>query len=258
MGLFNRKPKQVQDQQIQWRTPAARYYEISNRALQVEHTLIAGAAGCGKSTFLHSVIAAALAQYSPNSARFILIDPKAVELLRYEKLPHTLRYTDTEDGAVEALEYAQRIMERRYAKMKMLEIEEWTTEQGAIVYVVVEELADLLSSPVKSKIKVAIQRLAQKGRAAGIKLILCTQAPSRKIIPAEITLNISGRFALACESAIESRQVIGQAGAEQLADHGECYFKYRRHIEKCALPFMSKAEVMELVRYWTSGQAIVA
>ena len=103
-----------------------------------------------------------------------------------------------------------------------------------------------------------IQRLAQKGRAAAIHVILATQAPSRKILPAEITLNISGRFALACESAIESRQVIGVAGAETLPDHGECYFKYRRSIERCALPYMSEGEVMALVRYWQSNACRIA
>lgn len=255
MSIF--KKRQV-EKPVTWITPEAEYYEISNAALETEHTLIAGAAGCGKSTFLHSVMAAALAQYSPSEVRFILIDPKSVELMRYEHLPHTLRYTDTESGAVDALAYAERIMERRYDKMKQLNKTMWTTEFGPKVYVVVEELADLLTCPSKAKIKVQIQRIAQKGRAAAIHVIMATQAPSRKIIPAEITLNISGRFALACETAIESKQVIGIAGAEDLPDHGECYFKYRRRIERCALPYMSEDEVMKLVRYWQSDACRVA
>lgn len=257
MGLFKKRQQKV-EKPVCWVTPEARYYTISNEALEAEHALIAGAAGCGKSTFLHSVMAAALAQYSPNEARFILIDPKSVELMRYEHLPHTLRYTDTEQGAVDALAYAERIMERRYAKMKGLGVTMWPKECGPTVYVIIEELADLLTCPSKAKIKVAIQRLAQKGRAASIHIIMATQAPSRKVLPAEITLNISGRFALACESAIESRQVIGMAGAEMLPDHGECIFKYRRRVEHCALPFMSEAEVMKLVRYWQSDACRVA
>ena len=252
MGLFNKRKAMKAEQAITWVTPRARYYEISNKALEAEHTLIAGAAGCGKSTFLHSVMQAALVQYSPARARFILIDPKAVELMRYEHLPHTLRYEDTEEGAVDALEYAMRIMGRRYAKMKELGKTMWTTKDGALVYIVIEELADLMTCPSKAKIKVLIQRLAQKGRAAGIHIIMATQSPSRKTLPAEITLNISGRFALACESAIESRQVIGVAGAEDLPDHGQCYFKYRRDIGRYEIPFVTEDEVMGLVRYWQS------
>lgn len=259
MSLFSRKKRQqTVEQNVCWVTPRAKYYDISNEALKTEHTLIAGAAGCGKSTFLHSVMHAALAQHSPATARFILIDPKAVELMRYEHLPHTLRYEDTEEGAVDALEYAMRIMGRRYTKMKELGTTMWTTKDGANIYIVIEELADLMTCPSKTKIKVLIQRLAQKGRAAGIHLIMATQSPSRKTLPAEITLNISGRYALACETAIESRQVIGVSGAETLPDHGECYFKYRRHIERYELPYVTEAEVMELVRYWQSDACRVA
>lgn len=259
MGLFNRKRKQQKAfEPICWRTPQASYYDVSDIPLTAEHTLIAGATGCGKSTFLHSVMQAALAQYSPSEARFILIDPKAVELMRYEHLPHTLRYADTEEKCLSALDFAQVIMARRYAKMKELDVEMWTTKFGPIVYVIIEEMSDLMVCPSKAKIKVAIQRLTQKGRAAGIHCICCSQSPARKILPAEITLNFTAKIALACDTAIESRQVIGINGAENLPDHGECILKYKRKVEHYEIPFVQKAEVMELVRYWQSSACRVA
>lgn len=257
MAFWNRN-KHREPEQITWQTPDGEYYNISNAALTAEHTLIAGATGCGKSTFLHSIIAAALVQHSPAAVRFIFIDPKAVELARYAKLPHTLTYTNTEAGALEALEQAQGIMEARYQVLMKAGKEEWTQEDGATVYVIIEELADLMSCPLRKQIQVAIQRLTQKGRAAGVHIIAATQAPSRKIIPAEITLNFTARFALACESAIESKQIIGIAGAEALPDHGEVIYKYRRNIGRYTVPFMKKSEVMELVNYWTSKACRIA
>ena len=241
-----------------WKAPGAAFSEVSNRALTAEHTLIAGATGCGKSTFIHSIMYAALAQYTPEQSKFVLIDPKSVELMRYRKLPHTIQYTDTEAGAVDALEYVQGLMVARYQIMKRADRELWTEADGAQIYVVIEELSDLMVCPVAKQIRLAIQRLTQKGRAAGIHIIAATQAPSRKIIPAEITLNFTARFALACESVIESKQVIGQAGAEDLPDHGEAIYKYRRRIEKVALPFVQKPEVMELVNYWTQAAFFAA
>lgn len=233
-----------------WKAPHGAYPEISNKALTAEHTLIAGATGCGKSTFLHSIMYAALQQYTPEQMRFILIDPKAVELMRYRKLPHTIQYTNTEAGAVAALEYAEQIMAARYHMMEQKNEELWTEADGTQIYIIIEELADLMVCPVCKQIKLAIQRLTQKGRAAGLHIIACTQAPSRKIIPAEITLNFTGRFALACESGIESKQIIGRAGAEDLPDHGECFYKYRRSVERCALPFVQKPEIIKLIEYW--------
>lgn len=258
MAFWNRNKQKTAGSVATWRTPDGEYYNISNAALTAEHSLIAGATGCGKSTFLHSIIAAALVQHSPAAVRFILIDPKAVELARYKNLPHTLEYTDTEDGALSALEYAQGIMNARYKELVRSGRENWTEQDGAAVYVIIEELADLMTCPLKREIQVAIQRLTQKGRAAGIHIIAATQAPSRAVIPAALQLNFTARFALACETAIESKQIIGIAGAEALPDHGEVIYKYRRNIGRYTVPFMKKSEVMELVNYWTSNACRIA
>ena len=250
MRLFknNGKGAQAPKAPKTWYKPAARYYNVSALPFQAEHTLIAGATGCGKSTFLHSIIQAFLVNYAPCEAQIVLLDPKEVELARYKALPHCKAYATDEQDILAELNKAIDEMHARYKQMSFQGIEQW---QGAKLYIVIEELSDLMACPLARQIKVAIQRLAQKGRAAGLSLIVCTQAPARKILPAEITLNLTARFALACESAIESRQIIGQPGAELLPDHGQAIYKYRREKIKVALPFVQKQDVLPLIEWWT-------
>ena len=232
-----------------WNIPGGNYSILANKALEAEHTLIAGATSCGKSTFLHAIMQALLVKSSPADAKLILCDPKEVELKRYSRLPHVLRYETDEAKILEALNYAIEVMNNRYSLMNSRDTEQWN---GAEIYVVVEELADLMACPLKKKIQIAIQRLTQKGRAAGIHVIAATQAPSRKIIPAEITLNFTARFGLACESAIESKQIVGVAGCEALPDHGECIMKYKRSIGHYVLPYVKKADLMPLINHWVA------
>lgn len=221
--------------------------------LENEHTLIAGSTGCGKSTFLHAIMQALLVRRSPAMAKLILCDPKEVELARYEHLPHTIRYAKSEAEIISALDYAVALMGERYTYMRAHEQERW--EDGAEIYVIIEELADMMVCESKARFKVDVQRLTQKGRAAGIHVIALTQSPSRKTIPAEITLNFTCKIALACDSAIESKQIVGMSGAEQLPDHGVCIYKYRRETHWYELPFVQKSEVMPLVRYWIAQAA---
>lgn len=251
-GLFRKNRKPEAPTQVIWHKPAGEYYAISGKVLDAEHSLIAGATGCGKSTFLHSVMHSALTRWSPAEAQFVLLDPKVVELNRYKDLPHTIRYECEDEGMLSALNEVISIMAARYQIMGSQGLTTWN---GARLYVVIEELADLLCSPDKVKFKVAIQRIGQKGRAAGIHLILLTQAPSRKILSAEILLNITARFGLVCDSAIESKQVIGQSGCELLPAHGVCIYKYRRECRPYNLPFMTAEEVQPLINYWMSSES---
>lgn len=251
MKLFNRHKEQPQPKT--WTTPGGKYDLLAHKAIEAEHALIAGATGCGKSTFLHAIMQSLLVQASPSEAKLILCDPKEVELKRYSKLPHVLRYETEEKQIVSALQQAIEIMHSRYSYMSAHDQEDWT--DGAQIYVIIEELADLMACPEKRSIQLAVQRLTQKGRAAGIHVIAATQAPSRKIIPAEITLNFTARFGLACESAIESKQIVGIAGCEDLPDHGVCIFKYKRSVGRYVLPYVKKADVLPLIRYW-EAQAV--
>ena len=251
-GLFKKNRQPAAPTRVVWHRPAGEYYGISGKVLDAEHSLIAGAAGSGKSVFLHSVMHAFLTRWTPAEAKLVLCDPKVVELHRYRDLPHVLRYATEDEDILSALEEVIAIMAARYEIMAQ---HDEVMFSGAKLYVVIEELADLLCSPEKARIKVAIQRIAQKGRAAGIHLVMCTQAPSRKILPAEITLNISGRFGLACESAIESRQIIGQPGCELLPAHGVCIYKYRRECRPYNLPFVRPEDVQPLINYWMSAES---
>jgi S-DNA-T family DNA segregation ATPase FtsK/SpoIIIE len=236
-----------------WIKPQGSYNRLAAEALEHEHTLIAGATGCGKSTFLHGVLKAGLMQYDPTEMQLVLIDPKAVELKRYSKLPHTIDYQHEEQKILESLNKCIDLMNKRYLEMFNRDIEDW---DGAKVFIVIDELADLLTSKTHGKqIEIAIQKIAQKGRAAGLHLIVCTQAPARSILKAGITLNITARFALACESAIESKQIVGVAGAEELPEHGVCIYKYRRNIGKYKVPFTKKEEVMQVIKFWIDQAA---
>lgn len=234
-------------QMVTWVKPGGSCAVISDKVLTAEHSLIAGTTGCGKSTFLHSVMQAFLMQYTPAEGKLVLIDPKVVELRRYKDLPHTLAYETDEEDILNALLWTVSIMEDRYDEMGARRIEDW---DGAQIFVVIDELADLLCSPHKVEVKVAIQRLTQKGRAAGIHVIACTQAPSRKILSAEILLNIPARFGLACASAIESKQIVGIAGCEELPNHGGCIYRYKRELRAVKLPFVRREDIQPLIDYW--------
>jgi len=237
-----------------WRIPGGECSVISDKALEAEHSLIAGATGCGKSTFLHSIMQAFLMQYSPADGKLVLLDPKVVELKRYRDLPHTLAYETETDGILSALNMTIDIMSDRYDDMGARDIEEW---DGAKIYVIIEELADLLCSPEKVKFIVAIQRLAQKGRAAGIHVIAATQAPSAECLPTKIKLNFTARFGLVCDTAMQSRQIVGVAGCEQLPDHGGCIYKYRRELRAVKLPFVQRKDIQPLIDYWMSDRCKV-
>lgn len=249
MSIFRRN-RQARKEPKMWITPDGEYSVLSGKVLEAEHTLIAGSTGCGKSTFLHSIMQALLVQYAPSQAQMILCDPKRVELKRYEHLPHTISYATEYDTILSALNHALGIMEARYTWMEQRGQEDWV--DGSHIYVIIEELADLMVCPLKTHIKVAIQKLTQKGRAAGISVIALSQSPSRKTIPAEVTLNFTCKIALACDTAIESKQIVGIAGAEDLPDHGVCIYKYRRQVNWYKLPFVQKADILPLINYWMS------
>ncbi len=212
---------------MKWTTPAGQrnlfYYDV----LQQPHVLIAGATGSGKSVLINGLIYTALFQ-SPNDVAFVLCDPKRVELFQYAKLPHCIRYAETIPEILQSLNYASAIMERRFLEMKKKGQRE--TEKRHI-YVIIDEYADLMLNCKPADLKV-IQHIAELGRAAHIHLILATQAPNRKVITANIAVNMTAKIALRCDSAIESRQIIGVPGAESLPQYGDCIYKkpgYLRH-----------------------------
>lgn len=229
-----------------------KYKEILENAT---HLLIGGTTGSGKSVILNGLMHTALALYGPGDMSFILIDPKLVELSSYEKLPHTLRYETDPAEALTLLRQIYGFMMDRYAEMRKNGDKKYN---GTKLVVVIDELSDLLMSNKGREIKEELIKLLQKGRAANIMLILATQSPSRKILSAELVLNIPNRLALYCDNAIESKQIIGEKGAEELGYRdGTCLYKEPgKHVEKYAgIPVIAECELKERIAWWTRQAA---
>ncbi len=196
------------------------------------HLLIAGATGSGKSICLNSIICDLIYNYDPNNVRFILIDPKMVELQLYNGIPHLLTPVITETYmAPRALKWAVAEMERRYkllSEVNSRDIDKYNEriagyeekyETLPYIVIMIDELADLMMIAAK-EIEGSITRIAQKARAVGIHLILATQRPSVDIITGIIKANFPARIAFQVAQKIDSRTILDQNGAETLLGKG--------------------------------------
>lgn len=229
-----------------------KYREILENAT---HLLIGGTTGSGKSVILNGLMHTALALYGPGDMSFILIDPKLVELAPYERIPHTLRYETEPEEILNLLRQVYDFMMDRYAEMKRTGIKKYN---GTKLVIIVDELSDLLTSNKGREIKTELIRLLQKGRAANIMLILATQSPARRILSAELVLNIPNRLALYCDTAIESKQIIGEKGAEELGYRdGTCLYKEPgKHVEKLSgVPVIPEQDLTERIAWWAKQAA---
>lgn len=182
------------------------------------HTLIAGTTGAGKSTLLNGVINYAIKNYAPSVLRFAFIDLKRVELSAWRDTAHCYAYAADASGAINLLRDVARIISERYKKM---EAEGKRQSNLTHLFIVIDELADLIAHDAKL-FTALISKIGRLGRAANVHLLICTQAPNRAVLNATIQQNITCAIALRCKTAIESRQVLGIAGAEKLARYGEC------------------------------------
>ena len=202
---------------------------------KMPHLLIAGATGSGKSVAINSLIVNLLYQHSPEILRFIMIDPKRVELTLYNGIPHLLTPVIVEPKkAVSALKWATSEMERRYtvlSEKKVRDIGSYNSQVDAkkgddlmpYLVIIIDELADLMSTYGR-EIEATVVRLAQMARAVGIHLVLATQRPSVEVITGLIKANITTRIAFAVASQIDSRTIIDSAGAEKLLGMGDMLF----------------------------------
>ncbi len=199
------------------------------------HALIAGATGSGKSVVIHTFITSMLYRNSPERLRFIMIDPKRVELTLYNKIPHLLTPVITEaKKAILALKWAIKEMERRYNVLENSAVRDIASyhknfgsdekaEKMPYIVIVIDELADIMSSYPR-ELEGAIVRLAQMSRAVGIHLVLSTQRPSVDVITGLIKANIPMRIALQVASQIDSRTILDMAGAEKLLGSGDMLY----------------------------------
>lgn len=195
------------------------------------HLLIAGATGSGKSVAMNSFLCSFLYQNSPQDLRFIMIDPKRVELTSYNNIPHLLTpvITDPEKAAV-SLRWVVAEMTRRYGELhdkKVRNIFEHNAIEGVNklpkIVVVIDELADLMMASGR-EVEASICRIAQMARAVGIHLIVATQRPSVDVITGLIKANIPARMAFAVSSSIDSRTILDGIGAEDLVGMGDMLY----------------------------------
>lgn len=256
---------------------------------RMPHLLVAGTTGSGKSVSVNTMILSLLYQLPPEKCRFIMIDPKMLELSVYDDIPHLLAPVVTEPGkAVVALKWVVAEMEERYRAMSKLGVrnidgynarlaearksgealmrkvqtgfdpgtgkpvfEEQPLDLTDLPYIVVivDEFADLMLVAGKD-VEGAIQRLAQMARAAGIHLIMATQRPSVDVITGVIKANFPTRISFAVTSKIDSRTILGDGGAEQLLGMGDMlYMAAGGQITRAHGPFASDADVENVVNF---------
>lgn len=193
------------------------------------HLLVAGSTGSGKSVFVNSMIMSFLYRCTPQQLRMILVDPKMLELNVFDGIPHLISNVITDNTiAYNALNWAVWEMERRYALMAQTNSKNIDSFNGKVkgdkklpfIVIVVDELADLMMSGGQA-VEVAITRLAQKARAAGIHLVLATQRPSAEVLTGLIKANIPSRLSFKVPSGIDSRTVLDTSGAEELIGRGD-------------------------------------
>ncbi len=229
---------------------------------RMPHLLIAGATGAGKSVCLNTLITSILYKAGPEKLRFMMIDPKVVELSVYNGIPHLLMpvLTDPRKAAL-ALRNMVREMGRRYDLFARLEVRDIGTynelsendpelERLPFVVIVIDELADLmLVSP--GEVEDSIARLAQMSRAAGIHLIVATQRPSVDVLTGIIKANITSRVAFTVSSQFDSRTILDMAGAEKLLGRGDMLFYPVGSVKPYRVQgaFVSEAEVKRVTDF---------
>lgn len=198
---------------------------------KMPHLLVAGATGSGKSVCSNTMLCSLLYQYAPTELKFILIDPKVVELAVYNGIPHLLAPVITDPvKTMSALKWAVKEMERRYAVFAEdghRNLKSYNTanpeEKMPFIVILIEEFADLMMV-APAELEASIQRLAQKARATGIHLICSTQRPSANVITGVIKANIPARIAFSVASQIDSRVILDMQGAEKLLGQGDMLF----------------------------------
>ena len=216
--------------------------DISGRAVvanlaKMPHLLIAGTTGSGKSVMTNTLISSLLYRNAPSDMKLIIVDPKQVEMAQYQDIPHLLTPIITQtDKALSAMKWAVGEMERRYSLMaeeKVKNIADYNAKMAKTagenpekeskmpyIVIIIDEMADLMMMAGKD-LEMLIVRIAQKGRAAGIHLVLATQRPEVKVITGLIKANIPGRIAFAVGSQMDSRIMLDQGGAEKLLGKGD-------------------------------------
>ena len=221
-------------------------------AVEQAHILIGGTTGAGKSVALAGIIRSLL-RFTPDEVQLVLIDPKGVELIDYDALPHSLGHFCDPYRIQGAISYLADLMEERFQVMARRREKVFS---GSAIYVVIDEYVDLkIAAKRDKKLQKTITdiiRIACKGRAAKIHLIICTQRPTREIIDGSIRACLPCVLALRCSSAQESRNLIDRKGAEDLPLHGTGLYltPSAKDIEEVPVPMVEESEMKALIDWW--------
>jgi S-DNA-T family DNA segregation ATPase FtsK/SpoIIIE len=239
---------------------------------RMPHMLVAGTTGSGKSVTIHNFVVSLLYRCGPERLRFIMVDPKRVELTLYNSIPHLLTPVITDaKKAILALKWLAKEMERRYNILETERVRDIASyhenvlkpalEKGVkegqpapeampYIVVIIDELADIMTSYPR-ELEGGIVRLAQMSRAVGIHLVLSTQRPSVKVITGLIKANIPARLALQVASQIDSRTILDASGAEKLLGAGDMLFLSGEMAKprRIQAPYISEAEVKKVVQF---------
>ena len=236
------------------------------------HMLVAGATGTGKSVCSNSLIMSMLFRFRPDELRLIMVDPKIVEFDAYKKLPHLLTPIINDSAKVPiALRWAANEMDRRYhvlAKVGVKKLSEFNSrpipeepeydndgklipEKMPLLVIILDELADLMMTEAKKDVETNITRIAQKGRAAGIHIIVATQRPSTNIITGVIKANLPTRLCFQVRSLVDSRVVLDTPGAEKLLGTGDMLVmtSSSMEIERVQGAWVQDADIKKVVQF---------
>jgi len=262
--------------------PIALGQDVSGQAIATDlatmpHLLIAGTTGSGKSVCVNAIISCLMSHFTPNELRFLMVDPKRVELTTYNGVPHLLAPVVVDlEKVTGVLNWVSREMDERYRKFSKsgsrniddynTKIEEHNAQEGVAqepslpyIIVVIDELADLMMLAPDETEK-TICRLAQMARATGIHLIIATQRPSVDVVTGLIKANFPARIAFSVASSIDSRVILDTTGAERLLGRGDMLYVAPevgspQRLQGC---FVSDKEIHKLVGYWRSQRSTEA
>jgi S-DNA-T family DNA segregation ATPase FtsK/SpoIIIE len=248
-------------------------YHFANLA-KMPHVLVAGSTGSGKSVTIHSIITSLLYRNGPEDLKFIMVDPKRVELTLYNKIPHLLTPVITDaKKTILAIKWATKEMDRRYdvleshavkdidsyhknilapalKKVETSKKESEVPEGMPYIVIVIDELADIMATYPR-ELEAGIVRLAQMSRAVGIHLILSTQRPSVNVITGLIKANVPARIALQVVSQVDSRTILDTIGAEKLLGAGDMLYIGSESSKPVRIQsaFISEKEVKDIAKY---------
>lgn len=246
--------------------------DVSGRAVVADlnampHMLIAGSTGSGKSVCINAMVACLISTHTPETLRLLMIDPKMVELVNYNGIPHLLAPVVTElEKAAGVLSWATREMDRRYKLFAQENVRNITTynekaqkqetESLPYIVIIIDELADLMMM-APEEIERTITRIAQMARAVGIHMIIATQRPSVDVVTGLIKANFPARVAFAVSSQIDSRVILDTPGAERLLGKGDMLYMApdSAKLNRLQGVFVSDRELNQLTRFWRGSLA---